>query len=266
MPPHTSKQCRQNQNGMQGPTQGQAIEESSTQEFRLATFLLQMEAEGWRKSILARRSDAHTLEAYSKINIIPAHTARPTRMRVTGVEVKNAFCVERSLAEKKSAVELSHGASTASGFRGRGQRRFTSGVNISEGTSGARQKGVVGRPRQQGKVYVMTQQEAKDAPDIIIELLSEGLAIYTPANDVLLVSEVLSNCEVLVEGISMLVDLLPLELQRKEEVSRKPGSAEMIFRGMRKIIPRSLISVFKAEKLLRKGCIAFLAHVEVQRE
>ncbi|TYJ98798.1 retrotransposon protein, putative, Ty3-gypsy subclass, expressed [Cucumis melo var. makuwa] len=36
---------------------------------------------------------------------------------------------------------------------------------------------------------------------------------------------------------------------------------------MRKVISRSLISILKAEKLLRKGCIAFLAHViVVQRE
>ena len=86
----------------------------------------------------------------------------------------------------------------------------------------------------------------------------------------------------------MLVDLLPLELQRldvilgmdflfahyasmdchrKEVVFRKPGFAEVVFRGMRKAVSRSLISFLKAEKLLRKGCTAFLAHiVVVQRE
>ncbi|KAL0544358.1 hypothetical protein IC582_019472 [Cucumis melo] len=148
----------------------------------------------------------------------------------------------------------------------------------------------------------MTQKEAEDAPDVItgtilicnvpadvlfdpgathsfvssifltklnrmLEPLSEGLAIYTPVGDVLLVNEVLRNCEVLVEGISLLVDLLPLELQRKEVVFRKPGFAEVVFRGMRKVVSRSLISVLKAEKLLRKGCTTFLAHiVVVQRE
>ncbi|KAL4021094.1 hypothetical protein IC575_019884 [Cucumis melo] len=101
----------------------------------------------------------------------------------------------------------------------------------------------------------------------MLEPLSEGLAIYTQVGDVLLVNEVLRNCEVLVEGISLLVDLLPLELQRKEVVFRKPGFAEVVFRGMRKAVSRSLILVLKAEKLLRKGCTAFLAHiVVVQRE
>ncbi|KAL0541271.1 hypothetical protein IC582_021313 [Cucumis melo] len=101
----------------------------------------------------------------------------------------------------------------------------------------------------------------------MLEHLPEGLDIYTPVGDVLLVSEVLCNCEVLMEGIGMLGDLLPLELQRKEVVFRKPGFAEVVFRGMRKIISRSLISVLKAKKLLRKGCTTFLAHmVEVQGE
>ncbi|KAA0051482.1 putative retrotransposon protein, identical [Cucumis melo var. makuwa] len=193
----------------------------------------------------------------------------------------------------------------------------------TEGTSGARQKGFVGRPRQQGKVYAMTQQEAEDAPDVItatilicnvpadvlfdpgathsfvssifltklnrmLEPLPERLAIYTTVGDVLLVNEVLRNCEVLVEGISLLVDLLPLELQRldvilgmdflfahyasmdcnrKKVVFKKPGFAKVVFRGMKKAVSRSLISALKAEKLLRKGCTTFLSHiVVVQRE
>ncbi|KAA0025360.1 DNA/RNA polymerases superfamily protein [Cucumis melo var. makuwa] len=156
-----------------------------------------------------------------------------------------------------------------------------------EGTSGARQKGVVGRPSQQGKVYTMTQQEAEDAPDVItanrmLEPLSEELVICTSVGDVLLVGEVLRDCEVIVEGLCMLVDLFPLELQaldvilgmdflfthyasmnchRKEVAFRKLGSTEVVVRGERKIIPTSLISALKVEKLLRKGCIAFLVHV-----
>ncbi|KAA0063711.1 DNA/RNA polymerases superfamily protein [Cucumis melo var. makuwa] len=58
-----------------------------------------------------------------------------------------------------------------------------------------------------------------------------------------------------------------MDCHRKELVFRKPGFSEVVFRGMRKVISRSLISVLKVEKLLRKGCTAFLAHiVVVQRE
>ncbi|TYK02787.1 RVT_1 domain-containing protein/zf-CCHC domain-containing protein/RVP_2 domain-containing protein [Cucumis melo var. makuwa] len=254
---------------------------------RLATFLLQKKAEGWWKSILARRSDTRTLDwqigifedkyypstycetkrdkflslkqgslsvaeyerKYTKLSryadvIVASESDRSGRFE----RVETVLRVEQSITEEKSTVELSRRASTASEFRGCEQRRFTPG-------------GVVGRPKQHGKVYAMTQQEAEDAPDVII---------------------------VLVEGISMLVDLIPLELQRldvilgmdflfahyaamdcrrKKLVFKKLGFSEVVFRGMRKVVPRSLISVLKAEKLLRKGYIAFLSHVVVvQRE
>ncbi|KAA0037398.1 reverse transcriptase [Cucumis melo var. makuwa] len=378
---------------------------------RLATFLLQKEAEGWWKSILAMHSDTRPLDWQTFRGIFedkyyPNTCCEAKRDEFLGLkqgslsvaeykrkytelswyanvivasEMETALRVEQSITEEKSAVEPSRGTSTASALRNREQRRFTPGINISthqdfknrsggqasrnceqpghfkkdypqlnmtvqrdqrvgsqtveqsrvsvvptEGTSSVSQKGVIGRPRQQGKVYAMTQQEAEDAPDVITaemdvrafteelaiytpvgdvllvnevlrncEVLVEGsgseeLAIYTPVGDVLLVNEVLRNYEVLVEGINMLVDLILLELQRldvilgmdflfayytsmdchrKEVVFRKPSLAEVVFRGMRKVISRSLISVLKAEKLLRKGCIAFLAQViVVQRE
>ncbi|KAL0546559.1 hypothetical protein IC582_016470 [Cucumis melo] len=122
----------------------------------------------------------------------------------------------------------------------------------------------------------------------MLEPLSEELVIYTPVGDVLLVGEVLRDCEVVMEGLCTLVGLLPLELQaldvilgmdflfthyasmncHKTEVTfRKPGSTEVVFRDERKIIPTSFILALKVEKLLRKGCTAFLTHVvEVQEE
>ncbi|KAA0037903.1 hypothetical protein E5676_scaffold487G00680 [Cucumis melo var. makuwa] len=292
-------------------------------------------------------------------------------LRVTGVEVETALRVEQSITEEKSAVELSRGTSTASGFRGHEQRRFTPGrqsqripsqptrstvrlqpgqesvastvrrtpctscgknhrvqrdrgvgsqtveqsrvpVVPTKGTSGARQKGVVRRPRQEGKVYAMTQQEAEDAPDVItstilicnvptdvlfnlgamhyfvssilltklkrmLEPLSEELASYTPVGDVLLVNEVLCNCEVLVEGISMLVDLIPLELQRldvilgidflfahyasmdchrKKVVFKKSGFVEVVFRDDLSGLPPDREIEFTIELLLSTAPIS----------
>ncbi|KAA0041492.1 Gag protease polyprotein [Cucumis melo var. makuwa] len=205
---------------------------------RLTTFLLQKEAEGWWKSILARCSDTRALDWQTFRGIFedkyyPSTYCKAKRDEFMGCQrfergsrfeirtpvtaiakwmnfsqlVETALLVEQSITKEKSAVELSHGTSTASGFRGR-------------------------------------------------------------------------------EGISMLVDLLPLELQRldvilgmdflfahyasmnchrKEVVFRKPGFAEVVFRGIRKVISRSLISVLKAEKLLRKGCTAFLVHIVVEQ-
>ncbi|TYK06356.1 reverse transcriptase [Cucumis melo var. makuwa] len=162
-----------------------------------------------------------------------------------------------------------------------------------EGTSGARQKRVVGRPRQQGKVYAMSQQEAEDAPDVItgtilicdvlarvlldsgathsfvssmfltklnrmLEPLSEELVICTPVGDVLLVSEVLRDCEVVVEGLCMLVDLLPLELQALDVIL----GMDFLFTHY------ASMNCHRKEVTFRKpGCTAFLEHVvEVQEE
>ncbi|KAA0065708.1 uncharacterized protein E6C27_scaffold90G001810 [Cucumis melo var. makuwa] len=83
------------------------------------------------------------------------------------------------------------------------QSRFL--ATLTEGTNGARQKEVVGRPRQRGKVYAMTQQEVEDTSDVIT------------------------------------------------------GFVDVIFRGGRKAIPMSLISVLKAEKLLRKDDLSGLS-------
>uniref|UniRef100_A0A9I9E5N6 Retrotransposon gag domain-containing protein n=1 Tax=Cucumis melo TaxID=3656 RepID=A0A9I9E5N6_CUCME len=254
MPPRTGRRCRQNQDEMQGPTQGPSVGESSTlreierperaepsdpekaygikrlkklgatvfegstdpadaenwlnmlekcfdvmncpveRKVRLATFLLQKEAEGWWKSILARRSDALALDwqsfrsifedkyypstyckakrdeflglkqgslsvaeyerKYTKLSryadvIVASESDRCRRFErglrfeintpVTTIAkwtnfsqlVETALHVEQSITEEKSAVELSRGTSIASGFRGREQRRFTLGINIS---------------------------------------------------------------------------------------------------------------------------------------
>ena len=40
---------------------------------------------------------------------------------------------------------------------------------------------------------------------------------------------------------------------RGQMIFRKPGFTEVVFSGLRKVVPRSLNSVLKAEKLLRKG-------------
>ncbi|KAA0032107.1 DNA/RNA polymerases superfamily protein [Cucumis melo var. makuwa] len=345
---------------------------------RLAIFLLQKEAEGWWKCILARRCDARALDWQNFRGIFedkyyPSTYCKAKRDEFLGLKqgsLSVAEC-ERKYTELSRYADVivafesdkwqSRGTSTASGFRGREQRRFTPGINISSRqdfknrsrgqASGnvsygsvfqrqsqripsqpirsivrsqpgqesvastvrrtpcmscgrnhrvQRDQGVGSQTVEQSRVSVVPTEGTSGAThsfvssiflttlNRMLEPLSEGLAIYTPVGDVLLVNEVLRNCEVLVEGISLLVDLLPLELQRldvilgmdflfahyasmdchrKEVVFRKPGFAEVVFRGMRKVVSRSLISVLKAEKLLRKGCTVFLAHiVVVQRE
>ncbi|KAA0025985.1 reverse transcriptase [Cucumis melo var. makuwa] len=442
MPPHTSRRRRQIQDGMQDPTQGQSERGSSTprgqneagmfeasmdpadaevwlnmlekcfdvmscpqkRKVRLATFLLQKEAEGWWKSIIARRNDARTLDwqtfrrifeekyypttyceakrdeflklkqgslsvaeyerKYTELSryaeMIEASDSDRCRRFERGLRfeirtpvtaiskwtnfsqlIETVLRVEQSIVEEKSTMELNRGVLTTSGsaYQRQSQRASSQSANsvarlqtgqesvasesrrtpcvscrkshrgqcligagvcyqcgqtrhfkrdypqlrvevrrdegveshtveqpristtAGEGTSGARQKRVVGRPRQQGKVYAMTQQEAKDAPDVITGCSGRSMHVggssssrvagigCNSGNDFLFTHNASMNCH------------------RKEVTFRKPGSTEVVFRGERNIIRTSLISALKVEKLLRKGCTAFLAHVvEVQEE
>ncbi|KAL0549080.1 hypothetical protein IC582_013560 [Cucumis melo] len=99
----------------------------------------------------------------------------------------------------------------------------------------------------------------------MLEPLSEELVICTPVGDVLLVSEVLRDYEVVVEDLCMLVDLLPLELQALDVIL---GMNFLFTHYASMNCHRKEVTFRKpVEKLLRKGCTAFLAHVvEVQEE
>ncbi|KAA0032479.1 DNA/RNA polymerases superfamily protein [Cucumis melo var. makuwa] len=252
------------------------------------------ETEGWWKSILARCSDARTLNWQTFRGIFEdkyypstyCEAKRDEFMRLKKGSLSMAeyerkytellwyanvswhlrVMVSKSIKEEKSAVELSRGASAASGFRGHEQWRFTPGSQRIP--SHSNRSTVRPQPGQESVASTVKRTPCTSATHSFVssifltklyrmlDPISEGLAIYTPVGDVLLVSEMLHNCEVLVE-----------DCNRKEVVFRKPVFVVVVFRGMRKIITKSLNSVLKAEKLLRKVCIAFLAHVvEVQKE
>ncbi|KAA0042110.1 RNA-directed DNA polymerase-like protein [Cucumis melo var. makuwa] len=209
---------------------------------------------------------------------------------IVASKMKTALRMEQSIAEEKSTVELSRGASTTSSFRGREQWRFTHGK--SSGSVSCWYWCVLPvwtiKAFQERLSTVESSGSNGSESWVPGKPLSNGLAIYTQVSDVLLVNEMLRSCEVLVKGFSMLVYLLPQELQmldvilgmdflcthyasidchKKEVICRKPSFAEVVFRGGKKTIPMSLISVLKAEKLQRKGCTALLAHVvKLQRE
>lgn len=55
----------------------------------------------------------------------------------------------------------------------------------------------------------------------MLEPLLEELVIYTHVGDALLLSKVLHDCEVSIEGVSMSVDLIPLELQELDVILGK---------------------------------------------
>ncbi|KAA0060484.1 Gag protease polyprotein-like protein [Cucumis melo var. makuwa] len=167
------------------------------------------------------------------------------------------------------------------------QPRIT--ITSGEGSSGGKQKGPVGRSRQEGKVFAMTQQEAADAPNVVtvgidkeLESLTEELLISTRIGDSFIVNSVYRKCSILIDGETLEVDLNPLNIQefdvilgmdflsnhyaslnchQKEIVFKRPGMSEILFRGDRKILLTCVISALKASKLLRKGCTVYLVNV-----
>ncbi|KAA0067829.1 retrotransposon protein, putative, Ty3-gypsy subclass [Cucumis melo var. makuwa] len=213
--------------------------------------------------------------------------------------VETALRVEQSIAEEKSAVELSRRTSTASGFRGREQRRFMLGINISSrqdfknrsggqalrnvsyGSLFQRQSHRI--PSQPIRSTVRSQpgQESvastpghfkKDCPQLNMTVQrDQGVGSQTVEQSRVSVvptegTRGATHSFVSSTFLTKLNRMLE-SLSEGKWFFRKPGFAEVVFRGMRKVVSRSLISVLKAEKLLRKGCTAFLAHiVVVQRE
>ena len=106
--------------------------------------------------------------------------------------------------------------------------------------------------------------------------------VSVPSGDVFPLEWVFQGCNVLIEGFSLTADLNPLEIIgfdvilgmdfisnhralvdcfRKVVTFRSWGLPEFEFQGKRNILPSCLISALKAEKLLSKGCQAFLAYV-----
>ncbi|KAK9912201.1 hypothetical protein M0R45_036073 [Rubus argutus] len=136
-----------------------------------------------------------------------------------------------------------------------------SGGASSSGTrvSTARQIGTQqrGRPATQARLHAMTQQEA----DPLLRLLLIGIicqcAIFPlvgdwqaslPSGDVLNVAWVYRNCVILVGEYSLEADLIPLDIVE----------FDVILNGFLREIPSHALA---AEKLLKKGCEAYLAHV-----
>ncbi|KAA0064282.1 uncharacterized protein E5676_scaffold264G00180 [Cucumis melo var. makuwa] len=79
--------------------------------------------------------------------------------------VEIALCVEQSITEEKSTVELSRGTSITSGFRGREQRRFMLGINISSRQDFKNQSGgQASRNVSYGSVFQRQSQRIPSQP------------------------------------------------------------------------------------------------------
>ncbi|KAA0042457.1 reverse transcriptase [Cucumis melo var. makuwa] len=110
-----------------------------------------------------------------------------------------------------------------------------------EGSSGGKQKGPVGRSRPEGKVFAMTQQEAADAPNVVI-------------GDSFIVNSVYRKCSVLIDGETLEVDLISLNIQEFDVIL----GMDFLSNHYASLNCHQKEIVFKRPG---KGCTAYLANV-----
>ena len=104
----------------------------------------------------------------------------------------------------------------------------------------------------------------------------------TPLGEKFLRTTVFKGCEVLVEGVVLKANLIPLEMDdfdvilgmdwlsnhqasmnffTKRIQFKKPGYPEFEFVGDKRVLPTCVISALEVKRLLQKGCEAYIAHV-----
>jgi hypothetical protein len=118
------------------------------------------------------------------------------------------------------------------------------------------------------------------------EALDINLVVATPIGNTILCTSVVKNCPILVEGHVMPANLVVFEMRRfdiilgmdwlskyhacvdyfcKEIVFKPPGAAEFKIQGDRNTGALKLISAIQATKLLRSGCLGYLACVTEEK-
>jgi hypothetical protein len=133
-----------------------------------------------------------------------------------------------------------------------------------------------------GATHSFVARKYKDKLKVQPMRVEKGVVIGTSLGKTVLIEYVYKGCWVRIGDVEMRVDLLPLDLYDFEMILgmdllvtykaqigcftktvtlQDEGGRRVEFRGERNIIPNSIISVVTAKKLLRKGCIAYLAYV-----
>ena len=112
--------------------------------------------------------------------------------------------------------------------------------------------------------------------------LKSKLIVTTPLGERIVRTFVFRGCEVMIEGLMLKANLIPLEMVdfdvilgmdwlsyhkasmncfTKKIRFEKPGYPEFEFVGDRRILPTCVISTLEVKRLLQKGCESYLAHV-----
>ncbi|KAM2188265.1 hypothetical protein ACFX1R_031830 [Malus domestica] len=168
----------------------------------------------------------------------------------------------------------------AAGGAGSSRQSNQSGQGrTSQGRGNQGNRGRGGRQQAQGRVNHISLQDAQNHPDLIMGF---DLEFAMPRGDKCYVDSVYLGCPVLVEGVVMPADLIPLDIvdfdvilgvdwlhynyahidcYGKSVTFYRPGLPEVTFVGERSGVRHGVISAIRARKLLSKGCQGYLAHV-----
>ncbi|KAK4397686.1 hypothetical protein Sango_1244100 [Sesamum angolense] len=256
----------------------------------------------WRDSGTESRGDIlERSSTEAKLKKLIGHIVRdcPTwRDNARGSQISGPS----SVRENSQRADMSRG-------RGRGGR---GGGSIS--TTSTTQSS---QPQPQARVYAITKDQAPTAPEVItssfsicgssahvlidpgstcsfishdfasrvhasIKSLGHDLCVSMPAGGVMLVNTVVRSCPVVVEGVTIYVDLVVINLrefdvilgmdwlscnhalvdcQTKEVTVEVNGQMKTVIVGERKVIPNCLISAATTFNLIKGGCEAYLASV-----
>ncbi|KAM1302324.1 hypothetical protein ACFX2H_013265 [Malus domestica] len=149
----------------------------------------------------------------------------------------------------------------------------------SQGRGNQGHRGRGGRQQAQGRVNHISLQDAQNHPDLIMGF---DLEFAMPRGDKCYVDNVYPGCPVMVDGVVMPANLIPLDIMdfdvilgadwlhcnrahidcyEKSVTFYRPGLPEVTFMGERSGVRHGVISAMRANKLLSKGCQGYLAHV-----
>ena len=139
-----------------------------------------------------------------------------------------------------------------------------------------------------GATHSFASKHFLDRSQIETQPLGGHMRVSLPAEDPLFSDRVVRDSRVLIGGQEFPADLVALDMRdfdvvlgmdwlsrhratldcyKKEVKLHIPGKLEVKFRGMRKELSSNMISTMAAQRMLRRGCQGYLAHVvETEKE
>ncbi|KAL8148236.1 hypothetical protein AgCh_005552 [Apium graveolens] len=194
--------------------------------------------------------------------------------------------MEKAFVLTKAALVIESDQRLAAKEQGEKKRKFESGPAKSESGIASRKFqrwSVSQRPATsaaRARSFKMTHKSPVHDSDMVAEDLDEPLTIEVANKDKVLVKQYCPSCSLEISGYMFPIDLIPFELgdfdvilgmdwlslhkanidcKKKRVITYTPDNKRVSYQGHRQ--DRKFLSVMQANRLLRQGCEAYLAHV-----